>query len=75
MRIGIPKEVHEGERRVATTPEVVEQLKKLGFVLTVQRGAGEAACFTNAAYEQAGRPPALGQLGHHPEGPRAATAS
>jgi len=54
MRIGIPKEVHEGERRVATTPEVVEQLKKLGFVVAVQRSAGEAACFTDAAYEEAG---------------------
>ena len=32
MRIGVPKEIHEGEKRVATTPEVAELLKKLGFL-------------------------------------------
>ena len=33
MKIGVPKEIHAGERRVATTPDVVTQLKKLGFEL------------------------------------------
>jgi len=54
MRIGVPKEVHEGERRVATTPEVVGRLLKLGYEVSVERGAGEAASFTDAAYEAAG---------------------
>ena len=31
MKIGIPKEIHDGEKRVATTPEVIGHLKKLGF--------------------------------------------
>ncbi|SVD56494.1 uncharacterized protein METZ01_LOCUS409348, partial [marine metagenome] len=31
MKIGVPKEIYHGEKRVATTPEVASQLKKLGF--------------------------------------------
>ena len=38
MRIGIPKELHDGERRVATTPEVAAQLQKLGFTVAVETG-------------------------------------
>jgi H+-translocating NAD(P) transhydrogenase subunit alpha len=54
MRIGVPKEIHEGEKRVATTPEVTGFLKKLGFEITIESGAGSAAKFTDAAYRDAG---------------------
>jgi NAD(P) transhydrogenase subunit alpha len=55
MKIGIPKEVHAGERRVATTPEVAGQLiKKLGFEVAIQSGAGAAANFADSAYTEAG---------------------
>lgn len=54
MRIGIPKEVHEGERRVATTPETIGQLQKLGFEVLVETGAGAEAKFSDAAYRDAG---------------------
>ncbi len=54
MRIGVPKEMHEGERRVATTPEVAVLLRKLGFEVSVESGAGSEAKFTDAAYEAAG---------------------
>ncbi|MCU0772364.1 MAG: Re/Si-specific NAD(P)(+) transhydrogenase subunit alpha [Verrucomicrobia bacterium] len=54
MLIGVPKEIHEGERRVATTPEVVEHLRKLGFRVAIQSGAGQAASFTDDAYREAG---------------------
>jgi NAD(P) transhydrogenase subunit alpha len=55
MKIGIPKEVHDGERRVATTPEVASQLiKKLGFEVAIQSGAGAAANFADSAYTEAG---------------------
>jgi NAD(P) transhydrogenase subunit alpha len=54
MRLGVPKEIHPGEKRVATTPEVVGQLQKLGFTVAVESGAGEAASFGDAAYRVAG---------------------
>lgn len=53
MRIGIPKETHEGERRVATTPEVASLIQKLGFEVAVESGAGTEAKFTDDAYRQA----------------------
>ncbi|MCE1237456.1 MAG: NAD(P)(+) transhydrogenase (Re/Si-specific) subunit alpha, partial [Hyphomicrobiales bacterium] len=52
--IGIPRETFPGERRVATVPEVVEKLIKLGFAVSVERGAGEAADIPDAHYEAAG---------------------
>ncbi len=54
MIIGVPKEIHAGEKRVATTPEVVEKLKKLGFSVSIESGAGAAANFTDEAYREAG---------------------
>ena len=52
MRIGIPKEIFEEERRVAATPEVAAQLKDLGFDVTVETGAGADASFDDDAYQQ-----------------------
>ncbi|TDJ50241.1 MAG: Re/Si-specific NAD(P)(+) transhydrogenase subunit alpha [Nitrospina sp.] len=54
MKVGIPKEVHSGEKRVAATPEVVGQLIKLGFEVAVQSGAGVSAHYSDAAYTEAG---------------------
>ncbi|MGB7216081.1 MAG: NAD(P)(+) transhydrogenase (Re/Si-specific) subunit alpha, partial [Gammaproteobacteria bacterium] len=54
MRIGVPKEITPGERRMATTPEVVGHLKKLGFSVIVETGAGEEASFSDDAYVAAG---------------------
>jgi NAD(P) transhydrogenase subunit alpha len=52
--IGVPTETAAGEKRVATVPEVVEKLIKLGFKVAVQSGAGEAANFGDEAYRAAG---------------------
>ncbi len=52
--IGVPKEVFPGEKRVATVPEVVEKLIKLGFRVAVEARAGEAASFPDEAYRAAG---------------------
>ena len=38
--IGVPRETAAGEKRVATVPEVVEKLIKLGFRVAVESGAG-----------------------------------
>ncbi|MBI2969817.1 MAG: Re/Si-specific NAD(P)(+) transhydrogenase subunit alpha [Gammaproteobacteria bacterium] len=54
MRIGVPREIHEGERRVATTPDVARQLIKLGFSVAIETGAGATANFPDAAYREAG---------------------
>ncbi len=54
MKIGIPKEIHEGEKRVATTPEAAEQLIKLGFTVCIESGAGLAADISDEAYKEAG---------------------
>lgn len=50
MKIGIPKEVRPGERRVAATPDTVSRLLKLGFEVQVERGAGAGASFADAEY-------------------------
>ncbi|MCD6042280.1 MAG: pntA [Burkholderiales bacterium] len=50
----MPREIAAGEKRVATVPEVVEKLIKLGFRVAVQSGAGEAANFSDEAYRAAG---------------------
>ncbi len=54
MLIGIPKEIHPGEQRVAVTPNVTEQLKKLGFSVCIEKGAGAGANFSDEAYKEAG---------------------
>jgi H+-translocating NAD(P) transhydrogenase subunit alpha len=54
QKVGIPKEVHRGERRVAATPETVEQIIKLGYDVAIESGAGEAAQFSDQAYRTAG---------------------
>ena len=54
MKIGVPRELYSGEKRVATTPDVAAQLMKLGFTVTVESGAGEPASFSDEAYRAAG---------------------
>jgi len=48
--IGVPKEIAEGERRVALVPEGVKTLKKLGVDVLIESGAGVEAGFTDQAY-------------------------
>jgi len=50
----VPKESAAGERRVALVPEIVGKLVPGGFEVLVERGAGEAASFPDADYEEAG---------------------
>jgi len=54
LQIGIPLETATQERRVASVPEVVEKLIKLGFTVAVQSGAGAGANFDDDAYRAAG---------------------
>src|SRR6476620_8462723 len=52
--IGIPKEIHPGEKRVAATPETILKLKKLGFDVAVESGAGHGINASNSEYREAG---------------------
>ena len=52
--IGIPREIFPGEKRVATVPEVVVKLIKLGFAVSVESGAGDAANVSDDAYRASG---------------------
>jgi proton-translocating NAD(P)+ transhydrogenase subunit alpha len=54
MRIGVTKETAPAERRVALVPEIVSKLTGSGFDVLVEKGAGEAAAFPDAAYADAG---------------------
>jgi NAD(P) transhydrogenase subunit alpha len=54
LLIGVPKETAAGEKRVATVPDVVEKLARLGFSVAVQSGAGDAANFADDTYRAAG---------------------
>jgi len=54
IRIGVPKEIQPGERRVAATPQTVLRLRKLGFEVAIETGAGrEIDCF-DSTYKEAG---------------------
>jgi len=54
VRVGIPKELSPGEKRVAATPATVKRLIKQGHAVFVQAGAGEGASLTDAAFAEAG---------------------
>jgi len=54
MKFGTPKEVFEGENRVAMTPDSARQLQKLGYDCLIESGAGSKAGFSDALYVEAG---------------------
>ena len=54
MRVAIPREIHPGERRVAATPGTVRKLRKLGFEVLVEKGAGAGASFADERYAHDG---------------------
>lgn len=54
MRISVPREITEGEHRVALVPVLVKQLSGSGFSVSVESGAGERASFTDEQYAAAG---------------------
>jgi len=53
LTVGIPKEIHAGERRVAATPDTARKLQKLGFSVIIEHGAGESADFPDVRYVEA----------------------
>ena len=54
MRIGVPREVRAGERRVAATPETAKKLIGAGFTVVIESGAGLGSAIDDAAFVAAG---------------------
>lgn len=54
MKIGVPREIHQNECRVALTPDTAARLQKLGYECTIESGAGTRAKFSDEAYREAG---------------------
>ena len=67
MKVAIVKERRAHERRVAASPDTVKRMVGMGLEVVVETGAGEGACFTDAAFAAAGAsivadaPTALGE--------------
>jgi NAD(P) transhydrogenase subunit alpha len=54
VKIGTPREIFEGEARVAMTPASAQQLMKLGYECAIEKGAGVAAGFSDESYKDVG---------------------
>jgi NAD(P) transhydrogenase subunit alpha len=54
VKVAVPKEIEQGERRVALVPDTAKMLVAAGLQVGVESGAGAAAFLTDAQYEQAG---------------------
>jgi alanine dehydrogenase len=54
MIIGVPKEIKEQEQRVALLPSAVEQLKRRGHTVLVEKNAGVGSGYPNEDYKKAG---------------------
>lgn len=50
IRVGVPKELREGEQRVALVPDVVKRLTAMGLSVSVEAGAGDSAGFGDSDY-------------------------
>lgn len=54
LRVFVPKEISDGENRVAAIPETVKKMIKAGLEVTVESGAGENAGVLDSAFQEAG---------------------
>lgn len=54
MQIAVPKEIREGEKRVALVPDVINKLTRLGLEVVIESGAGLHAHATDDNYTDAG---------------------
>jgi NAD(P) transhydrogenase subunit alpha len=54
LTVGVPREIMEGENRVAATPETVANMVKDGATVLIEEGAGEGSFFHDADYKEVG---------------------
>lgn len=52
IRLGVPKEIEPGERRVALVPSVAERFHRLGVEVLLETGAGTGSYHPDSSYEQ-----------------------
>jgi NAD(P) transhydrogenase subunit alpha len=54
MRIAVPKEIREGEKRVALVPDIINKLTRLGYEVSIESGAGTYSQATDEDFKSAG---------------------
>ena len=54
LTLGVPKEVEEGERRIAMVPSTIKKFRRLGFRIVIQSGAGLSSDFSDEEYAKEG---------------------
>lgn len=54
MLVVVPKEIRDGEKRVALVPDIISKLTRLGLEVAIESGAGIAAQASDDAYRAAG---------------------
>jgi NAD(P) transhydrogenase subunit alpha len=54
MRIAVPKEIREGEKRVALVPDIINKLTRLGYEVAIESGAGNHSQATDEDFKSAG---------------------
>ena len=54
MRIAVPKEIREGEKRVALVPDIINKLTRLGYEVVIESGAGTYSQATDEDFKSAG---------------------
>jgi H+-translocating NAD(P) transhydrogenase subunit alpha len=54
MLVAVPKEIRDGEKRVALVPDIINKLTRLGLEVVIESGAGVDAQASDDAYRAAG---------------------
>jgi NAD(P) transhydrogenase subunit alpha len=54
MRIAVPKEIRDGEKRVALVPDIINKLTRLGYEVSIESGAGNHSQATDDDFKSAG---------------------
>ena len=54
MLVAVPKEIRDGEKRVALVPDIINKLTRLGLEVAIESGAGNSAQASDDAYRAAG---------------------
>ncbi len=62
MRIAVPKEIREGEKRVALVPDIINKLTRLGYEVAIESGAGTHAQAMDDDFKSAGASVVIGDV-------------